>query len=717
MAYARGAGLPLAEGATARQQAVGRLPVELREALERAGWLEVGRLGTLQDLPKKESRLVLTEIRLPPEWEITEEHREMYDELVQADYVCARSVRRRVGSMGSAQWALMVQTGLEAARRGAVADDAEEESAPPPPGGGRLATRRAVKIARARDDATVQQVENAERARWVKELVKELQQHPTLPAVVEASQSLDPERRLQRAGRGRRATTLRKRVRDWRRLSRWLEGARGRSWPATIDDVLCYLEMRAAEPCGRTCYTATLQALSFMEESGGMPAERRLSQNPLVRGAVDEMVLECAAANPRARAKAHALPVRVLLGWERVVVNKDFGLFLRVYAWLRLVKYWATLRWDDLMWMDPATVQISSRGLAATLARTKVTGPGKTVEVLNIHIARGAYLQTPEWLGTGFECWKAFVGKERRCMLPLPSADLATARGHPAKYADAAAYSQSLFGVLPSTVGSEGPATLLEPGVGAFWTEHSERNGLPSWAASCAVHSDHIDRLGRWGARMSEQYVRSTRLIVERLQTGLAAKIRESEDGPDWADEEQIFHELSVYMSKHGFNDDVIQGQIGRLRYFGEGPAIGGELESGAAESVPEAGGLIQDLASLAAKDPPLPAIMDAPGPPENEPPKAGYVITYTFKRRLRRLHYLGRCYRRPGVDYFDYESYGEVLPTADCYDKTCMQCWPPAGGGPGQAESDDSDEESSSSSASSSGTSELFGPRLAETE
>ena len=54
------------------------------------------------------------------------------------------------------------------------------------------------------------------------------------------------------------------------------------------------------------------------------------------------------------------------------------------------------------------------------------------------------------------------------------------------------------FGVL-SPAGAEGPATLLGPGVGAFWTEHSERNGLPTWAASCGAHRDHTDRLGRWG--------------------------------------------------------------------------------------------------------------------------------------------------------------------------------------------------------------------------
>ena len=335
MACARGAGLPLAEGSASRSLAVGRLPMELREALERAGWLEVGRLGTLQDLPKQESRLVLKEIKLPDDLWITEEHREMFDMLVQADHVCARSVRRRVGFLGSAQWALMVQTGLEVARRLAnPVGDAEEDQPPPRPGGGRLATRRAIKIAKARDEDTVQQVENKERTQGVKELMKELQLHPTLPAVEEASRPLDPERRLQRAGRGRRATTLRKRVQDWRRLSKWLQGAQGRGWPATTDDVRCYLEMRAAaEPCGRTCFTAALQALAFMEESGGVQAEWRLSQNPLIRGAVDEMVLECAAANPRARAKAHALPVRVLLGWELIVAGVDVSIFLRVYAW------------------------------------------------------------------------------------------------------------------------------------------------------------------------------------------------------------------------------------------------------------------------------------------------------------------------------------------------------------------------------------------------
>ena len=59
------------------------------------------------------------------------------------------------------------------------------------------------------------------------------------------------------------------------------------------------------------------------------------------------------------------------------------------------MKFWASLRSDDFMWMDPASVRLSSQGLTATLARTKASGPGKSVDVLNAHLAVGAYLREP----------------------------------------------------------------------------------------------------------------------------------------------------------------------------------------------------------------------------------------------------------------------------------------------------------------------------------
>ena len=43
---------------------------------------------------------------------------------------------------------------------------------------------------------------------------------------------------------------------------------------------------------------------------------------------------------------------------------------------------------------------------------------------------------------------------------------------------------------------------------------------------------------------------------------------------------------------------------------------------------------------------------------------------------RLKCLHQVGRCYRRPGRDYLHYEVFSEV-PPAGSYDKICLSCWP----------------------------------------
>ncbi len=52
-------------------------------------------------------------------------------------------------------------------------------------------------------------------------------------------------------------------------------------------------------------------------------------------------------------------------------------------------------------------------------------------------------------------------------------------------------------------------------------------------------------------------------------------------------------------------------------------------------------------------------------------------------RRQVRRLHFVGLCYRRPGWDYRDYIHYGDELPNPCDYDLVCRQCWPE--GRPGQ--------------------------------
>ena len=56
------------------------------------------------------------------------------------------------------------------------------------------------------------------------------------------------------------------------------------SWPARLEDVVEYLEVRAGGPCGKTCRTTFLSGSSFMEKLGQVPVEMHFSSNELAKG-------------------------------------------------------------------------------------------------------------------------------------------------------------------------------------------------------------------------------------------------------------------------------------------------------------------------------------------------------------------------------------------------------------------------------------------------
>ena len=53
-----------------------------------------------------------------------------------------------------------------------------------------------------------------------------------------------------------------------------------------------------------------------------------------------------------------------------------------------------------------------------------------------------------------------------------------------------------------------------------------------------------------------------------------------------------------------------------------------------------------------------------------------GFVVVRTDKGRMRRLHFLGACHRRPDEHYHNY-TFHDVMPTADQIDAKCKQCFP----------------------------------------
>ena len=247
-------------------------------------------------------------------------------------------------------------------------------------------------------------------------------------------------------------------------------------------------------------------------------------------------------------------------------------------------------------------------------------------------------------------------------------------------YADAVVYSQALFSPLrlpqcsvPKGGGRRvwalGVQPLLLPGVGQIWTERSERNGLTSLAAARGFAECERRRLGRWPAEVSEGYVRTSRAIVEKIQTQISEAVREKFDEEDIVDDEEVLRKVEGHM---------VKDQIRRLRYFSEGPAGRIEtLEGWIGVSSPESSS--EDTKEVEA------------------PLEAGeYFITLTHKARVRRLHRAGGC----GNDQrkvYDWIGMGKELPSPATYDFTCKLCCPKKQAG---AE-DGADEEASSSTSS----------------
>ena len=372
---------------------------------------------------------------------------------------------------------------------------------------------------------------------------------------------------------------------------------------------------------------------------------------------------------------------------EQSVLDDGRPTFIRYYAWLRLVKYWASLRFDDLRWVDPAKAVLSDLGLKLFLERTKVTGPGKKVGTLIAFISRDAYFSADSWLKVGFELKQVHLSSAR-FMFPLPTKDLEGVRDIPGDYSDASAASQALFANLPGHKPSQDFEVLdysvdsfsqgfhlLPPGAGLFWTEHSERNGLPTAAAALGYPDDTIRRLGRWqvGA-VTEGYIRTTINIVSKVQQHLAAKVREK--GEDFLDEASTLTKLSKFMRARGLGEYETKLLVDRL--FGgpcapaaaPGTPIGEHFRE---DTQPSDNELDQDPSDVG-----LTGQVSLAGVDKDTPAEllSGYVVSIVGRKRFRRLHHIARCGMLPGTDYKEFIWYGEALPIATLYDQVCARCW-----------------------------------------
>ena len=87
--------------------------------------------------------------------------------------------------------------------------------------------------------------------RWRSELA-DLIAEAKLPLAMQARNCREPDKINSSALGGMRASTIKVRVREWRKLRAYSLGVAGIAWPPNLGIVLDYLQERVAEPCART---------------------------------------------------------------------------------------------------------------------------------------------------------------------------------------------------------------------------------------------------------------------------------------------------------------------------------------------------------------------------------------------------------------------------------------------------------------------------------
>ena len=121
--------------------------------------------------------------------------------------------------------------------------------------------------------------EEAERARWIEILATLLRGTPT-PI---GSMLLDNPGTAQLLGAGRRATTLRSRVRLARRYFAWLSVSFEVTFPTRLDDMVDYLKARASEPCTRGTLKNTHRSFTFLEETAGTVKNENVTESAVYK--------------------------------------------------------------------------------------------------------------------------------------------------------------------------------------------------------------------------------------------------------------------------------------------------------------------------------------------------------------------------------------------------------------------------------------------------
>ena len=497
------------------------------------------------------------------------------------------------------------------------------------------------------------EIERNELQRW-RVVLAELLIEAKLPTARAASTCENPLAQVVTCVGNFRASTIRKRVREWKKVRAFSMSLCGEPWPADLNIIMDYIRERLAEPCARTVPHAILEALLFMEKAGGVEASEQLGHSRVLCNLVSQATqdLEVDAAPKK---QAPLVPLSMVCALELLVCDPSAKPFARAFAFYKLVKLWTACRFDDLCGLNPASLELREDGLIGLLERAKTSGPGKRVRHLPIFVSAKASFMASEWLVQGWKIWSAGAFSFcRDYFLALPNEDWSGVRQVMADYSDAATLSKQILRILTvpiqedrKWVRSQQPLILM-PEALAYWTEHSDRNWLNSLLAAIGVSPQERNYVGRWQVGASvDEYMRTAKRVIFGLQDRLISHFLQSED---LALRSAGLEELESHLLLREVSKVAAPVQIEKLRVPRHWQPVVPAPEKVEAFTIPEV--------------------------LEEEPePDSPYFIAIVGKQRLRRLHRRDGC----GVSRLVVREAEPVWTLRGVvYDLACKHCWRP---------------------------------------
>ena len=118
------------------------------------------------------------------------------------------------------------------------------------------------------------------------------------------------------------------------------------------------------------------------------------------------------------------------------------------------------------------------------------------------------------------------------------------------RYPDAMVFLRTLFTELLAQRKNEfgNYERLMEPASSSFWSEHSERVTIISWASACGIDKETRKRWGRWSPSVDEDYVTTTRQLIFAAQRKIAGYIREQYGVKDVVDDQGILNTFALWL-------------------------------------------------------------------------------------------------------------------------------------------------------------------------